>query len=230
MAKGLFAGAASLCRRCGTITNAAADKEGVLIPNLKEVLSIDMAKVKWILVVEKEATFRSIAASEFWDAITSSGIILTGKGYPDLSSRAMLHFLSTPSPKNGFASPTVYGLADFDPDGIAIMMTYKNGSKALAHESAKHCAPGLRWLGLHSKHVLLQKTDAQAEQGVLHLTSRDRTKAIKLLGDLGEDEGEAGRRRELQAMLMLSLKAELQLLDAVRNGLLDMLNAQLGQA
>lgn len=228
-AKGLVAGAFIIHRRDGSTTDATSNKDGMLVPGLKDILSIRMSSVRWILVIEKEATFRSIAASNLWDRISAEGIILTGKGYPDLATRALLHFLTTPSISNGFASPTVYGLADFDPDGLAILSTYKHGSKALAHESKDHAVPELRGLGLRSEHIRLAGTDTHAAQGLLTLTKRDRQKALTMLEQLGDedDEHSAMQRRELQTMLLLNVKAELQLLDVVPNGMTKLLKAEL---
>lgn len=222
VAKGLIAGAVTFCRRDGSTFTTAEDQDGMLVPALKDILSVDMAKVRWVLVIEKEATFRSITASTFWEHISTEGVILTGKGYPDLASRAMLHFLTTASPRNGFASPPVYGLADFDPDGVAILSTYKLGSKALAHENEGHSVPQLHWLGLRSEHLLLRNNDSQAAQGVMMLTPRDRRKAARMLEEPGL---EIEWLTELQRMLMLNMKAELQLLDAIPGGTIGLLEA-----
>ncbi|EME81708.1 uncharacterized protein MYCFIDRAFT_138655, partial [Pseudocercospora fijiensis CIRAD86] len=225
-AKGLFAGAFELCRRDGSVIDASEDQEGTLIPSLKDILSVSMSKVKWILVIEKEATFRSIAGSELWSTIIRQGIIMTGKGYPDLSSRAMLRFLSRPSLQNGFSSPLVYGLADFDPDGIAILCVYKHGSKALAHESRDHAAPEMEWLGLRSTNLSLAARDVRTSQGLLTLSCRDRKKAVKMLDDNHSPGAECVETaKELQTMLMLNMKAELQFLDAVPGGMTDLLQS-----
>ncbi|KAK0291946.1 endodeoxyribonuclease [Friedmanniomyces endolithicus] len=234
-AKGLVVGAFSFCRRDGSILNAAADREGILIPSLKDVLSVDLSAVKWIVVVEKEASFRSIAASTFWDRLSPEGVLITGKGYPDIATRALLRYLCTPSPQNNFASPPSYALMDYDPDGLAIMSVYRYGSAALAHESAALCVPQLKWLGLRSEHMLLgEEGGTHARQGLLALTPRDRNKARKMLerevgGDGGEhggsDEGEM--QRALRTMLMLNVKAELQLLDAVPGRMTELLEREL---
>ena len=224
-AKGLVAGAMTFFRKDGSTTDARTDQEGILVPNLKDVLSTDLSAVKWILVIEKEATFRSIAGSDFWDTIISEGVIITGKGYPDLATRALLRYLSTPSTQNGFASPPVHGLADFDPDGIAILSTYKHGSKALAHENKDHAVPQLQWLGLRSPNLHASALDTHATQGLLTLTKRDRSKAVAMLEQQdGVDDKDAFlQRSELQTMLMLNTKAELQLLDAIPGGMDDLL-------
>lgn len=222
-AKGLTAGAFNICRRDGCVVDASADREGILVPTARDITSVDMSGVRFILVIEKEATFRSIGASDFWEIIRSKGVILTGKGYPDLASQAMLRLLSSPSPQNGFAAPPVYGLADFDPDGMAIMSIYQHGSRALAHEKEGHCVPQLQRLGLRSKHLFVGD-DTQAAQGILALTARDRRKASKLLCDNMDD---ASWQSELQTMLMFNMKAELQLLDGVPGAVHDLLTGEL---
>ncbi|CAK4016770.1 Meiotic recombination SPO11 [Lecanosticta acicola] len=228
VAKGLLAGAVSFCRKDGSTVDAFNDREGILVPSLKDVLSVMMQNVRWILVIEKEASFRSIAASSFWDVISARGIIITGKGYPDLSTRAMLHFLVTPSARNGFVSPPVFGLVDFDPDGIAILSIYRHGSQSLAHESKKHAVPQLQWLGLRSEHLALGH-GAHLTQGLLTLTPRDRRKALDMLANresLRTSDGwETGH--ELQRMLQMNTKAEIQLLDAVPDGMAQLLRSTL---
>lgn len=205
--------------------DASSDREGLLMPNLKDILSVNISSVKWILVIEKEATFRFIAASTFWTTVSTSGIMVTAKGYPDISTRAMLRFLSFSSPQNGFCAPPVYAMVDFDPDGIAILSTYKYGSKALAHETSHMSLPQIQWLGLCSEHVLSGEA-THAEQGLLTLTARDRKKARSMLG-WQVLEGDESLRRELQAMLMLNFKAELQLLDATSDGMVNLLESSL---
>jgi meiotic recombination protein SPO11 len=224
-AKGLIVGAVSFCRRDGSTVDASSDREGLLMPNLKDILSVNVSSVKWILVIEKEATFRSIAASTYWPTLSTSGIIVTAKGYPDISTRAMLRFLSSPSPQNGFCSPPIYAMVDFDPDGIAIFSTYKYGSRNLAHETSQMCLPHIQWLGLRSEH-LLRGEGTHDDQGLLTLTARDGKKARSMLA-WQVLEGDEDLRRELQVMLMLNIKAELQLLDATSDGMSKLLESSL---
>lgn len=70
------------------------------------------------------------------------------KGYPDLDTRRFLHGLHTQWPQI-----PMHALVDFDPDGIAIMRTYKHGSLGLRHER-NVTVPGLSWLGIKSGDVL----------------------------------------------------------------------------
>ena len=233
VAKGLVAGAIRFCRRDGSVIDAATEREGILMPNLREVLSVDMTQVKWMVVIEKEATFRSIAASCFWDTISSHGLIITGKGYPDIATRAMLRFLSSSSPLNGFASPPVFGLADCDPDGLAILSVYKHGSLALLHENADLRVPQLQWLGLCVEHMAFGGDSVHGSQGVLTLTARDRRKAVGMLrrcvtADPSENNENFRIYQALQSMLMLNTKAELQLLDETPEAMTRLLEHHLG--
>jgi len=102
---------------------------------------------------------------------------------------------------------------DFDPDGIAIMSTYKHGSWTLSHENANLNVPSMRWLGLQSRE-LLDGTIGGLNDGLLQLTMRDRKKAMKMLERPLLDAGGEGKewRRELQVMLMLGVKAEMEVL------------------
>lgn len=212
-AKGLYAGALVICRRDGSTLRSHTDRDGILVPPLRDVLSVDMTAVLWILVVEKEASFRSLTASCYWDEIARDGIIVTGKGYPDISTRQWLHFLSHPSTGNGFKSCSVYCLVDFDPDGVTIMSTYQRGSKHLAHEEPGSTVPHMRWLGLRKTDIGYNENHS-SKDGLLVLSTHDRAKARNLLaGTFAENNlPDHDWRCEVQTMLMLNVKAEIQVL------------------
>jgi meiotic recombination protein SPO11 len=155
------------------------------------------------------------------------------KGYPDIASRKFLWQLADHSPHI-----PIYALVDFDPDGIAIMSTYKYGSYRLAHENETSNStpmlnlPKLRWLGVQSHHVCRAPatecdTDTGSRtmldaQGLLRLTPRDRRKATSMLEwDVCTENGpEPAWRRELQTMLMLNVKAETQVLEELPGGVI----------
>ena len=139
--------------------------------------------------------------------------IIQAKGYPDLSTRAFLRLLST-SHTPHLPRPPIYALADFDPDGIAIISTYKHGSFNLAHENEKLVVPSMRWMGIQSKDVL-ERRNGEECKGLLRLSGRDRKKAVKMLENsewLREGGVQREWRRELQVMLMLNVKAEMEVL------------------
>lgn len=140
----------------------------------------------------------------------------------------------------------MFALVDLDPDGIAIMSTYKYGSYRLAHEDATPkdtpglSLPNLQWLGVRRHHVSrtpVGESDTNTSvmpdlQGLMKLTARDRSRAIRMLEwDLcAEDGPEEGWRHELQTMLMLNTKAEMQILDELPGGLVSWVSGVLGIA
>jgi meiotic recombination protein SPO11 len=147
------------------------------------------------------------------------------KGYPDLQTRQFLYLLSTKSP-----NIPIYSLVDFDADGIGIMSTYKYGSIAMHHQREILAVPSARWLGVRSSDIIV--TEGVEKVGLLELTSRDRRIARRMLEkETMEEEGrEAEWRRELQVMLMLNLKAEIQILSDGDGGLEKWLDEKLRSA
>ena len=116
--------------------------------------------------------------------------------------------------------PPIYVLADFDPDGMAVMSTYKHGSWNLSHESAQLLVPGIEWLGIRSTDIITTDTGDKSND-LLRLSARDRHKATKMLENSAvfrEDGSEEEWRRELQVMLMLNVKAEMESLGEREGG------------
>jgi len=90
------------------------------------------------------------------------------------------------------------------------MSTYKHGSSAFAHENENLTLPNMRWLGVRSSDMI-GNIDSNQGQGLLRLTSRDRKMATRMLDkDVFREDSEPEWRRELQTMLMLNVKAEIQ--------------------
>jgi meiotic recombination protein SPO11 len=129
-------------------------------------------------------------------------------------TRAFAQIISTNIP--GIA---VLGLVDFDPYGLDILSVYKYGSISLAHEIGIELAT-LIWLGLRSYIFQPGFAGNDIENRLLKLTEHDRKKAISMLNKPifqaeaveENDIYECRWRRELQVMLILNLKAEIQAL------------------
>lgn len=49
-----MAGAAVVHRRDGSKIDLNTVQSSILIPNMEEVLSVDLSRVRWVLVIEKE--------------------------------------------------------------------------------------------------------------------------------------------------------------------------------
>ncbi|KZM27096.1 ATP binding [Ascochyta rabiei] len=220
-AKGLVAGHFTITRKDETQVDGMNDKEGMLVPHIGQGDCLDLTQLHWILVIEKEATFRSVLSTIQWGKTESNGL---AKGYPDIASRRFLRQLADHAPHI-----PMYAFADLDPDGIAIVSTYKHGSYRLAHEdlvlkdAPALSLPNIRWLGVKWHHISrthTTKSDTDMTsmpelQGLMRLTARDRNKAARMLEwDLCSETGpEQEWRHELQTMLMLNTKAEMQILD-----------------
>lgn len=73
-------------------------------------------------------------------------ILLCGRGYPSVATRLMLSRLAS-----GLNIP-VYGIADFNPHGCALLQTYRRGGVQTALE-ASGIVTDIKWLGLRSSHL-----------------------------------------------------------------------------
>lgn len=107
------------------------------------------------------------------------------------------------------------------------MSNYKHGSISLAHEGAELNLPTLDWLGLTSAD-LPKDESATGGSKLLRLTARDRRKALHMLRrDPFANGGELEWRNELQIMLMLNIKAEIQLMSDSDEGLVSWLEGKM---
>lgn len=144
------------------------------------------------------------------------------KGYPDIASRSFLRHASQIDTHHEVKLP-IYALTDFDPDGIAIMSNYKHGSRNLSHENAHLIVPSIQWLGIMRCDICPptnEEVGRNDNQGLLRLSHTDRKKATKMLEN-GRAFSKTGERTEwrtqLQVMLILNIKAEMEILGE-RNG------------
>ena len=98
--------------------------------------------------------------------------------------------------------------------------------------------PQLRWVGVKSHHLKTPvstdsgyaERDVHQTQGLMKLTRRDRCKARRMLEweAFAEDGIDIEWRSELQIMLMLNVKAEMQIFEERDGGLALWLKGELG--
>ncbi len=100
-----------------------------------------MSKARFILVVEKEAVFQRLLKANIHERFNC--ILLTGQGYPSLAVRKLLQKLIR------LLNISAYGLFDFNPHGVEILLTYMFGSVNLSTESFKYSCNSLKWIGMH---------------------------------------------------------------------------------
>lgn len=99
------------------------------------------------------------------------------------------------------------------------MSTYAHGSRTLSHENSHLLVPNMKWLGIRSRDIV-NSVNSEECKGLLRLSGRDRHKGRTMLENnavLWEEGKEGEWRRELQVMLMVNFKAEMEIL-AEREG------------
>lgn len=188
-----------------------ADGGGVVVPGELEGITVG-EEVEWVLIVEKEAVFRSLACGG-----GRKGIVVTGKGYPDVATREVVRMLAGVRRWNGEVL-RMFVLVDMDPHGIEIMATYRFGSVAMAWENHRLAVERVEWVGVKSEDlvgVIVGNDSGSGEvEGVGRLTRGDRRKAVGMLGR--EWMGVVPEwRDELQKMLFLNVKAEIEILSSL---------------
>ncbi|KAJ5785973.1 Winged helix-turn-helix transcription repressor DNA-binding [Penicillium pulvis] len=210
--KGLVTGSFVLRRESQIVLDARSSSQDTLIPRIQENDEIDIFGARWVLIIEKEAVFHRLARNNHHTtALAGKGILITGKGYPDICTRAFIRRLFDFASNSNRRPPPIYALVDGDPDGIAIMSTYKYGSLAHLHENTRLAVPGLKYLGIRVSDAVVDSD--VSESVLLPLTARDHRKIHSMLRNspIWADGGpEPEWRVELQRMLMLNVKAEIE--------------------
>lgn len=123
----------------------------------------------FILVIEKDGIFKRLYEDRLFDKIPC--IIITGKGFPDLSTRLYLHHIH-----ECFPTLPIYGLCDWNPFGLSLLLTYRCGSVHMGIEAYKYAVP-IRWLGLHYDDIMSIDVPASARK---EFSKEDRCKVRSL--------------------------------------------------
>ncbi|KAI8921132.1 Spo11/DNA topoisomerase VI subunit A [Powellomyces hirtus] len=184
--KGLIYGDLTMILTNGsTIDCLQACDQGTLIPPSEQIKALQ-TDAKFVLVIEKEATFRTLLAHGFTRAYGPC-ILITGKGYPDVATRQIVHRLSriakacmVPDVFSEHRKMPMFALVDADPHGVEIFLCYKAGSKAMAFDCANLSCPGLSWLGVRPSHWTSPQLKIDFEK-LLPLTDGDKRKARAML-------------------------------------------------
>ncbi|KAM0408944.1 hypothetical protein ACHAPD_011104 [Fusarium lateritium] len=170
-----------------------------------------------------KAVFRSLCSSQFWRvSLSGPGVLVT---------------------------LPILGLFDYDPDGVKIRRCYQYGSDRLSHE-ADLGTETLEWLGIKSTHLFRDYTGdsvaatlSQSSQSsitstscrnpVSYMSTRERNTAISTLKKIfnpSHNETEVSEtKHELQLMLVLGVKAEIEWLDE-SGDLFSWLDGEIGEA
>ncbi|KAL3643073.1 hypothetical protein CASFOL_013888 [Castilleja foliolosa] len=171
----------------------------VQVEDVADIISVS----EYILVVEKESVFQRLANDQFCKQNRCT--VVTGRGYPDVPTRRFLHLLI-----EKLRLP-VYCLVDCDPYGIDILATYRFGSMQMSYDSKSLRLPEMHWLGAFPSDC--QKYQLP-QQCLLPLTAEDKNKAEGILRRCYMEREVPYWRSELQLMLDVGVKFEIEALSA----------------
>jgi meiotic recombination protein SPO11 len=162
-----------------------------------------------ILVIEKEGVYNRLAEDRFFDEYPC--IMVCGKGFPDLATRACVYTLAME------LNLPVWGVADCDPYGMLVLhcYMYSNNTQLGVDGGSRYGVP-IHWIGLRPSQIPHIATDEKElpNQCLVELTEKDRKILESMLAredhrwtNLGQDER---RMREIEIMLEDGYKVELE--------------------
>ncbi|KAI9016959.1 Spo11/DNA topoisomerase VI subunit A [Gaertneriomyces semiglobifer] len=124
--KGLVSGSLKLHMNNGDVIDCSSGGEqGQLIPTSEQILELE-TDAKFVLVVEKEATFRTLVCRGY--PTHEPCILITGKGYPDVSTRRLVKRLA--ELRLRLPTDDLDSLVPIQQQGHASTRTHREGSTA----------------------------------------------------------------------------------------------------
>ncbi|XP_072044802.1 meiotic recombination protein SPO11-like [Amphiura filiformis] len=207
--KGCIAGDLQFTEVDGNHVDCSTTASGVLVPAHVNGITNIQSKAKFVLVVEKDATFQKLLDDGLCHKLAPC-IIITGKGFPDVNTRLMVRKLW-----DTLQIP-IFGLVDADPHGLDILFVYKFGSRSLSYDSHNLTVPVIRWLGVLPSDI----ERLQVPRDVLiPLSKADMDKANELM-KRPYYNAMPHWMKEVQVMLHSGVKAEIQCLAAISSNYL----------
>ncbi|XP_041061411.1 meiotic recombination protein SPO11 [Carcharodon carcharias] len=202
--KGCIAGDLCYTEEDGNRVNCACNSAAVLVPsNVDGIKNLNSA-AKFVLVVEKDATFQRLLDDDFCTKLFPC-IIITGKGVPDLNTRLMVRKLWD------MLHIPIFALMDADPHGIEIMCIYKYGSMSMSFDAHRLTVPIIGWLGLLPSDI--QRLNIPKEV-LIPLTNND-TKKLTKLQKRPYVNCQPFWKKEMEIMETCKVKAEIQALASI---------------
>ncbi|NXE51612.1 SPO11 protein, partial [Dromaius novaehollandiae] len=208
--KGSVAGNLSYTEEDGTKVNCTCSATAVTVPSNVEGIKNLISHAKFMLIVEKDATFQRLLDDDFCNKLTPC-IMITGRGVPDLNTRLLVRKLW-----DTFQIP-IFTLMDADPHGIEIMCIYKYGSVSMSFEAHHLTVPSIKWLGLLPSD--LERLNI-CKDALIPLTKQDQNK----LASIQKRPYIAHQpmwKRELEIMAASKMKAEIQVLTSLSSDYLS---------
>ncbi|XP_058265053.1 meiotic recombination protein SPO11 [Hemibagrus wyckioides] len=201
-AKGLISGDLCYLEEDGTRVDCSSTAVPVS-SSVNGIMNI-VSSAKFVLVIEKDATFQTLLDDEFCTQYYPC-IIITGKGVPDVNSRLMVKKLW-----DTLHIP-VFALVDADPHGIEIMCIYKYGSISMAFEAPTLTVSSMLWLGLLPSDI---ESLGVPQDALISLTEADERK-LNNIKKRPYISYHPAWEREMEIMLQWKQKAEIQSLVSI---------------
>ncbi|NXB12092.1 SPO11 protein, partial [Cnemophilus loriae] len=208
--KGFVAGNLSYTEEDGTKVNCTCSATVLTVPSNVQGIKNLTSCAKFILIVEKDATFQRLLDDDFFNKV-SPCIMITGRGIPDLNTRLLVRKLW-----ESFQIP-IFTLMDADPHGVEIMCVYKYGSASMSFEAHHLTVPSIKWLGLLPSD--LERLNI-CRDVLIPLTKQDENK----LASIQKRPYIACQplwKKELVIMAASKLKAEIQVLTSLSSDYLS---------
>uniref|UniRef100_A0A663MWL3 DNA topoisomerase (ATP-hydrolyzing) n=1 Tax=Athene cunicularia TaxID=194338 RepID=A0A663MWL3_ATHCN len=208
--KGFVAGNLIYTEEDGTKVNCICSATAVTVPSNVQGIKNLISHAKFMLIVEKDATFQRLLDDDFCNKL-SPCIMITGRGVPDLNTRLLVRKLW-----DSFQIP-IFALMDADPHGVEIMCIYKYGSVSMSFEAHHLTVPSIKWLGLLPSD--LERLNIH-KGALIPFTKQDQNK----LASIQKRPYIACQpmwRKELEIMAASKLKAEIQVLTSLSSDYLS---------
>ncbi|KAI4893026.1 hypothetical protein NFI96_034248, partial [Prochilodus magdalenae] len=202
--KGFISGDLCYLEADGTRVECYSSSTAVPVSSNVSGISNIVSTAKFVLVVEKDATFQRLLDDEFCTRLHPC-IIITGKGVPDINSRLMVRKLW-----DTLCIP-VFALVDADPHGIEIMCIYKYGSISMAFEAPSLTIPSILWMGLLPSDIERLKVP---QESLIPFTKSDDSKLMSLR-KRPYVSCQPAWKTEMDILLNLKQKAEIQSLASI---------------
>lgn len=169
-------------------------------------------RAKCILVIEKEGVYNRFSEDRLFEKYPC--ILVTGKGFPDIATRSLVHTL------HNLLHLPVYGVADCNPYGVMVLQTYQYGSELRGVDGGSRYSVPIQWLGLRPSQIRQIRANVGRQffsHGILQkLTKLDHKRMDQLLDEDHRFHGACtneGRYAELEMMKKGGYKMELEALN-----------------
>ncbi|KAM4033679.1 meiotic recombination protein SPO11 isoform 3-T6 [Anomaloglossus baeobatrachus] len=202
--KGCVAGNLLYIEQDGTKVDCSCNTSGVLVPSNVEGVTNLRTSARFIMIIEKDATFQRVLDDNFCGKCGPC-ILITGKGVPDLNTRLFVRKLW-----DSFQIP-IFTLVDADPHGIEIMCIYKYGSVSMSFEAHNLTVPSIAWLGLLPSDIERLHVPTEA---LIPLSALDQRKLLSLQ-KRPYLSCQPLWKQELDIMTSRTMKAEIQALTSL---------------